>query len=79
MSVRAVDDKPSDTLVVVSDEGSWTGSSTLPHLHHTFRPPTHGAYDEQQSRWPIGQLFSPCDNGQLFSPHVLKIVVRGET
>jgi hypothetical protein len=34
MLVRAVDDKASDTLVVVSDEGFWTGSSTLPHLHH---------------------------------------------
>src|SRR4051794_3479650 len=34
MLVRSVDDKPSDTLVVVSDEGFWTGSSTLPHLHH---------------------------------------------
>ena len=33
MFVRAVDDKPSDTLVVVSGEGFWTGSSTLPHLH----------------------------------------------
>ncbi len=33
MPVRAVDDKPSDTLVVVSEEGFWTGSSTLPHLH----------------------------------------------
>jgi len=33
MPVRAVDDKPSDTLVVVSGEGFWTGSSTLPHLH----------------------------------------------
>ena len=37
MPVRAVDDKPSDTLVVVSDEGFWTGSSTLPHLH---QPPS---------------------------------------
>jgi len=36
MPVRAVDDKSSDTLVVVSGEGFWTGSSTLPHLHqHT--------------------------------------------
>ena len=34
MGARPVDDKPSDTLVVVSGEGSWTGSSTLPHLHH---------------------------------------------
>jgi DME family drug/metabolite transporter len=30
-----VDDKASDTLVVVPDEGSWTGSSTLPHLHQS--------------------------------------------
>ena len=30
-----VDDKTSDTLVVVPDEGSWTGSSTLPHLHQS--------------------------------------------
>ena len=36
MPVRAVDDKSSDTLVVVPGEGFWTGSSTLPHLHqHT--------------------------------------------
>jgi len=33
MVVRALDDKLSDTLVVVSGEGFWTGSSTLPHLH----------------------------------------------
>jgi hypothetical protein len=33
MPVRAVDDKSSDTLVVVPGEGFWTGSSTLPHLH----------------------------------------------
>ena len=39
MSVRAVDDKPSDTLVVVFDKGFWTGSSTLPHLHHVFDAP----------------------------------------
>jgi hemerythrin len=36
---RAIDDKPSDTLVVVSGEGFWTGSSTLPHLHHFFPLP----------------------------------------
>ena len=34
MGARAVDDKSSDTLVVVPGEGFWTGSSTLPHLHH---------------------------------------------
>ena len=33
---RAIDDKSSNTLVVVSGEGFWTGSSTLPHLHHFF-------------------------------------------
>ena len=33
MGARTVDDKSSDTLVVVSGEGFWTGSSTLPHLH----------------------------------------------
>jgi hypothetical protein len=33
MPVRTIDDKPSDTLVVVPGEGFWTGSSTLPHLH----------------------------------------------
>jgi hypothetical protein len=35
MAVRRVDDKASDTLVVVSGDGFWTGSSTLPHLHHS--------------------------------------------
>jgi hypothetical protein len=39
MPVRPVDDKPSDTLVVVSGEGFWTGSSTLPHLHQPAAPP----------------------------------------
>jgi hypothetical protein len=34
---RAIDDKSPDTLVVVSGEGFWTGSSTLPHLHHIPR------------------------------------------
>ena len=38
MAVRAIDDKSPDTLVVVSGEGFWTGSSTLPHLHHFFAP-----------------------------------------
>ena len=37
MPVRAVDDKASDTLVVVFDKGFWTGSSTLPHLHQIVR------------------------------------------
>ena len=38
MGARTVDDKSSDTLVVVSGEGFWTGSSTLPHLHQIRLP-----------------------------------------
>jgi hypothetical protein len=41
---RAIDDKSSNTLVVVSGEGFWTGSSTLPHLHHFF---AHSAVRER--------------------------------
>ena len=38
MGAWSVDDKSSDTLVVVPGEGFWTGSSTLPHLHqHSAR------------------------------------------
>jgi K+:H+ antiporter len=52
MFVRAIDDKSSDTLVVVSGEGFWTGSSTLPHLHqHAVATP----YPERvvsPSFWP---------------------------
>ena len=45
---RAIDDKSSDTLVVVSGEGFWTGSSTLPHLHHFFALPgaAHATADD---------------------------------
>src|SRR4029078_3791459 len=52
MGAPAVDDKPSDTLVEVSGEGFWTGSSTLPHLHQllarrrapgVYRQPSSGA------------------------------------
>lgn len=39
MGARSVDDKASDTLVVDSGEGFWTGSSTLPHLHHLIPVP----------------------------------------
>ena len=35
MGSPTVDDKASDTLVVVPGEGLWTGSSTLPHLHQS--------------------------------------------
>jgi HAD superfamily hydrolase (TIGR01509 family) len=43
MADRPVDDKSSDTLVVVPGEGLWTGSSTLPHLHHLPSCPRRGA------------------------------------
>ena len=40
MAVCTIDDKASDTLVVVPGDGFWTGSSTLPHLHqYAMRPP----------------------------------------
>ena len=67
MFVRAVDDKPSDTLVVVSGEGFWTGSSTLPHLHHVLPLPialavassaSTSAPDRCPSGSPIGGLVS---------------------
>jgi hypothetical protein len=38
MGAWSVDDKSSDTLVVVPGEGFWTGSSTLPHLHQFSLP-----------------------------------------
>jgi hypothetical protein len=53
---RAIDDKSPDTLVVVSGEGFWTGSSTLPHLHHfsaraAAMPPLLPAVTNQDLRW----------------------------
>ncbi len=36
MPDAGIDDKSSDTLVVVFGRRFWTGSSTLPHLHHEF-------------------------------------------
>jgi hypothetical protein len=70
MPVRAVDDKPSDTLVVVSDEGFWTGSSTLPHLHQLPRPAARDAgaaaapKDMAQHEWSLhGQRAPFGDRG----------------
>ena len=54
MAVRAVDDKPSDTLVVVSGEGFWTGSSTLPHLHQMLESTGH-----LQAQTPATSVISP--------------------
>ena len=54
MGAPPVDDKPSDTLVVVSGEGFWTGSSTLPHLHQPH--PGAAAASWAQSRSPFEEL-----------------------
>jgi hypothetical protein len=53
---RAIDDKSPDTLVVVSGEGFWTGSSTLPHLHHFFARRTPKLPVKRHRRWPDGHL-----------------------
>src|SRR4051794_31332581 len=57
MPVRPVDDKPSDTLVVVSGEGFWTGSSTLPHLHQLDR-------DNEASLHELGPWWCPANQMQ---------------
>ena len=63
MPVRAVDDKPSDTLVVVSGEGFWTGSSTLPHLHQLARQARAStATVEALEVWRPVQPFLPHDD-----------------
>jgi len=50
MAGRTLDDKASDTLVVVSGEGFWTGSSTLPHLHQLGQA---GQFLEQAGSWRL--------------------------
>jgi hypothetical protein len=69
MPVRAVDDKASDTLVVVPGEGFWTGSSTLPHLHQyaTFGASAPGAVGgvEQSIRVAVGHLTVRYESGHV--------------
>ena len=60
MPVRAVDDKPSDTLVVVSGEGSWTGSSTLPISTNT-RPCSPAADRGGTAGYSFAMIASPRD------------------
>ena len=62
MGARAVDDKPSDTLVVVPGEGFWTGSSTLPHLHHIRAAPRPRWLEEGDRTWSAG-----CDRDPLLA------------
>ena len=52
-------------------KGSGRGVRLSP-ISTNFKARRPNGHDEHQSRWPIGQLFSPSDNGQLFSPHVLE-------
>src|SRR5829696_6597272 len=78
MGVRTVDDKPSDTLVVDSGEGFWTGSSTLPHLHQL--PPTLAADEDDPGnagvvgvvRLPVDDVALRVPNGSR-DPHVLAV------
>jgi len=76
MPVRAVDDKPSDTLVVVSGEGFWTGSSTLPHLHQLDRSTMKPGSDAGAAAfgWTDPSLRSGL---HLVSDDVLTSVVSG--
>jgi Ca2+:H+ antiporter len=66
MPVRAVDDKPSDTLVVVSGEGFWTGSSTLPHLHQ--RPAC--------ARLRLDARRSACDDSRVTLAEIPRLLGR---
>jgi hypothetical protein len=58
MGARSVDDKSSDTLVVVPGEGFWTGSSTLPHLHHFA---CQARYSRRMNERPDAPLFDFTD------------------
>ena len=64
MGARPVDDKASDTLVVVSGEGSWTGSSTLPHLHHFLISRRAPARVSFVAIWPKRSATAETSSGQ---------------
>ncbi len=71
MPVRAVDDKASDTLVVVSGEGFWTGSSTLPHLHQPLPAIMADVHDvevvvahRERATLRVGDVFLKIDADQ---------------
>jgi hypothetical protein len=55
----------SDTLVVAAVEGSWTGSSTLPHLHH-IPPPRRGMLSLTGNRGRCGHDFDRFAIGHDF-------------
>jgi DinB superfamily len=61
MGARTVDDKSSDTLVVVSGEGFWTGSSTLPHLHQMTVPARYSRpMNDERGDAPLYDLTDPA-------------------
>src|SRR5450631_3635253 len=61
MGARTVDDKSSDTLVVVSGEGFWTGSSTLPHLHQPTCPARYPRpMNDERGDAPLYDLTDPA-------------------
>src|SRR4051812_35235882 len=76
MPVRTIDDKTSDTLVVVPGEGFWTGSSTLPHLHQYLK----SSSDPNEDRTP-GPFACPqvCWRATVspYTPSMDRVVRRG--
>jgi hypothetical protein len=77
MPVRVVDDKPSDTLVVVSGEGFWTGSSTLPHLHQSSDLPAWKGRQVLARARSRGALDQPPDVGSQEPEIVAQLVTAG--
>src|SRR3954468_3678348 len=73
MGVPPVDDKSSDTLVAAPGEGSWTGSSTLPHLHHiplTYRIlADSGVYTEADDDLHERLVWQPCGSNMARDAH----------
>ena len=72
MGARAVDDKPSDTLVVVPGEGFWTGSSTLPHLHQ-LTPGAVRAVSRRGPCPPAAALLAGADQDDPDDPGVVAV------
>src|SRR5687767_2726408 len=76
MPVRAVDDKSSDTLVVVSGEGFWTGSSTLPHLHQYATPDRDSTASSRVANHVWGLPLEASPDARIGSGNGLSLGVR---
>ena len=74
MLVRPVDDKSSDTLVVVSDEGFWTGSSTLPHLHHQLIAKTPRSMSAASSCPAVDRDLAGPHEDDAGDPRIVRVV-----